>query len=229
MARPESESSSKSDSESDVDSETVWHDSVDSDEKLSPEIEEKLVKEADQFKVIGNEFFKARDYKSALTEYNNALKNCPNYLSDKIAIYYGNISACHFFLGDYKEAVEACTKALDLDRWHTKARLRRASANEKLNTWSSLESAIEDLELLLKDDETTDKKVSLGEDGRKDINIRLQRLKPQLEQKRKEEAEELISKFKTMGNDFLKNFGISLDNINVKQNNEGGYTADFKQ
>jgi hypothetical protein len=45
--------------------------------------------------------------------------------------------------GDDKDAVEACTEALRVDPHHVKALQRRAAANERVSTWSSLTSAKE--------------------------------------------------------------------------------------
>jgi hypothetical protein len=69
---------------------------------------------------------------------------------------HGNLAACWALLKDDKKAVEACTRgkfefsgmgselmniALELDPGYTKALHRRATANDRIGTWSSLTSA----------------------------------------------------------------------------------------
>lgn len=68
---------------------------------------------------------------------------------------WSNLAACHLatvrgwagdradMQGDDKGAVEACTEALKVDPHHVKALQRRATANERISTWSSLTSAKE--------------------------------------------------------------------------------------
>jgi hypothetical protein len=68
---------------------------------------------------------------------------------------WSNLAACHLatvrgfvggradLQGDDKDAVEACTEALRVDPHHVKALQRRAAANERVSTWSSLTSAKE--------------------------------------------------------------------------------------
>ena len=59
------------------------------------------------------------------------------------AVVYANIAAAHTKLEQYKETVVACNHALKDDPVYFKALHRRAQANERLGTWSSLSSALE--------------------------------------------------------------------------------------
>ena len=65
------------------------------------------------------------------------------------SVLNANIGACYLKLGNNKNAVDACTKALQDDPNYVKALQRRAACNEKIDTWSALSSAQEDYTKLL--------------------------------------------------------------------------------
>lgn len=44
--------------------------------------------------------------------------------------------------GNDAEVVKACTKALELDPFYAKALSRRALANERIGSWTALETAL---------------------------------------------------------------------------------------
>ncbi|KXN89846.1 Tetratricopeptide repeat protein 1, partial [Leucoagaricus sp. SymC.cos] len=137
------------------------------------------------------------------------------------AILNANIGACYVRLGEHKLAVDACTRALKDDPDYVKALQRRAVSNEILNTWSSLSSAQEDYNALLK-------LLPVGQESR-DIQNKLQKLKPRLEATQKRETTEMLDKLKTLGDSFLGNFGLSTDNFKFVPNGQGGYSVNFSQ
>lgn len=51
-------------------------------------------------------------------------------------MFYSNISACYISTGDLDKVVEYTTKALEIKPDHSKALLRRASANESLGNFT---------------------------------------------------------------------------------------------
>lgn len=64
---------------------------------------------ADEFKVKGNELFKAGQYMDASVQYQFALDEVPPKHA-VAAIYYNNLAACHKNLDEHSEAVECCTR-----------------------------------------------------------------------------------------------------------------------
>jgi len=136
------------------------------------------------------------------------------------SILNANIGACHVKLGEHKEAVEACTAALEDDPFYTKVLQRRAASNEQLNSWASLSSAQEDYKALLK------LFPSDSADYRK-VQASLQTLGPRLEAAQKKETGEMLNKLKGIGNQLLGNFGLSTDNFKFEPNGQGGYSMNF--
>ncbi|KAJ7956840.1 TPR repeat-containing thioredoxin like [Quillaja saponaria] len=92
---------------------------------------------------IGNELFKASKFSEACVAYGEGLEHDP-YNS----VLLCNRAACRSKLGQFKKAVEDCTAALNVRPSYSKARLRRADLNIKLERW---EASIQDYELLLRE------------------------------------------------------------------------------
>ncbi|KZT75186.1 TPR-like protein [Daedalea quercina L-15889] len=136
------------------------------------------------------------------------------------AIMNANAGACYVKLEEWTEAVSACSEALKDDPTYVKALQRRASANEKIGSWSSLSSAQEDYNTLL---------TILPSDSphTADIKRSLASLKPRLEAAQKAETAEMLDKLKGLGNNILGRFGLSTDNFQFTPNGEGGYSMNF--
>ncbi|KAL5494704.1 hypothetical protein ACEPAI_165 [Sanghuangporus weigelae] len=136
------------------------------------------------------------------------------------AVLNANIGACHVKLEEYKEAVKACTEALVDDPSYIKALQRRASCNEKIGTWSSLASAKEDYNTLLK-------LLPLNSPQVGQTRRVLAALEPRIEEAQKRETSEMMDKLKGIGNSILGNFGLSTDNFKFEPNGQGGYSMNF--
>ncbi|KAI0931945.1 hypothetical protein AcV5_004688 [Taiwanofungus camphoratus] len=136
------------------------------------------------------------------------------------SIINANIGACYVKLGDHKEAVEACTQALLDDPQYIKALQRRAASNEQLNTWSSLSSAQEDYNTLLK-------LLPPSSPSIPQVKRSLHSLKPRVEEAQKRETAEMMDKLKGLGNNILGKFGLSTDNFQFVPNGQGGYSMNF--
>lgn len=79
-------------------------------------------------RLSGNLLFKASKFSEAFVRYNEGLENDPYN-----AVLLCNRAACRSKLGQYEKAVEDCTTALNVRPSYSKARLRRADCNAKVN------------------------------------------------------------------------------------------------
>ncbi|KAG2023272.1 phosphoprotein phosphatase [Coprinopsis cinerea AmutBmut pab1-1] len=137
------------------------------------------------------------------------------------SVLYANIAACHVKLGEHKEAVHACTQALKDNPTYEKALHRRATANETINTWSSLTAAQEDYKAL--------QQLAKSSLQKSEIETKLKNLQPRLEAAQKKETAEMVDKLKGFGNSILGRFGLSTDNFKFEPNGQGGYSMNFVQ
>ena len=74
------------------------------------------VKLCEGFKSEGNDLFKAGNYSEALLKYNQAMKifqTCA--ATDEMVVTYSNISATHWKLGQYDQAVDSASRCIDID------------------------------------------------------------------------------------------------------------------
>ena len=80
---------------------------------FAPEEEAALLASSHDLKAAANKQFASSDYSSAISSYDRALAECPNYLDYEIAVLKSNIAACHLKLEDWKAAIESANAALD--------------------------------------------------------------------------------------------------------------------
>ncbi|KAJ8072320.1 hypothetical protein PM082_015879 [Marasmius tenuissimus] len=139
------------------------------------------------------------------------------------AVLNANIAACFMKLGDDKEVVSACSEALQDNPKYIKALQRRATSNERLDTWSSLASAQEDYQKLL------DLLPESSSSDRSAAQRKLTALKPRVEEAQKKETAEMMGKLKGIGNNILGKFGLSTDNFQFVPNGQGGYSMNFQR
>ncbi|KAF9414575.1 hypothetical protein HW555_007582 [Spodoptera exigua] len=92
---------------------------------------------AEEKKESGNHLYKFKNYKGALTMYDEAIQLCPEN-----AAYYGNRSACYMMLGMYKKALEDAQKAVSLDSTFTKGYIRMAKCCIALGDLSGGDQAV---------------------------------------------------------------------------------------
>uniref|UniRef100_A0A060TCW9 ARAD1D02838p n=1 Tax=Blastobotrys adeninivorans TaxID=409370 RepID=A0A060TCW9_BLAAD len=177
--------------------------------------------EAQKIKEQGNTLFKDKEYQLAIECYERALTKFPVDSKEQLAMCYANIGACYFQLEQYQESVDSSTKAIELNPRYIKARLRRSNANEKLDTWASLEACMADLNYIVTDDDTE-------QSLKNTVAKRMELLSPRVQEHKEKETGEMLNKFKDLGNGLLKNFGMSLDNFKFEKNEEGGYSVKMK-
>ncbi|KAL1407050.1 hypothetical protein Q8F55_006463 [Vanrija albida] len=134
---------------------------------------------------------------------------------------WGNLGAVYLALEQYKESADACTKALQFDAHYVKVLQRRATANEKLGSWSSLTTAQDDYTLLL----TLLPKSSAQ---RPAIQRTLASLPARITTQQEKEKDEMLGKLKELGNGILGRFGLSTDMFNMEQQSGGGFSLNFR-
>ncbi|XP_044509781.1 TPR repeat-containing thioredoxin TTL1-like [Mangifera indica] len=88
----------------------------------------------------GNDLFKSERFTEACAAYDEGLKLDPSN-----SVLYCNRAACWFMLGLWDRSVEDCNQALLIQPNYTKALLRRAASNNKLERWAD---AVRDYEVL---------------------------------------------------------------------------------
>ncbi|KAL2336694.1 hypothetical protein Fmac_011140 [Flemingia macrophylla] len=182
------------------------------------ESRQKALDRANEAKVEGNKLFVDGKYEEALLQYELALQVAPDMPSsgEIRSICHSNRGVCFLKLGKYENTIKECTKALELNPVYVKALVRRGEAHEKLEHF---EEAIADMKKILEIDPSSDQ-------ARKTIR----RLEPLAAEKREKMKEEMIEKFKDMGNSVLSRFGMSLDNFKaVKDPNTGSYSISFQR
>lgn len=91
----------------------------------------------------GNKLFKELRYSEACSIYSEGLEYEPYN-----AVLLCNRAACRSKLGQFEKALEDCTLSLCLQPSYSKARLRRAHCNFKMERW---EASIQDYEILLRE------------------------------------------------------------------------------
>lgn len=89
--------------------------------KFSPEQEKEMLSVSNNLKTSANKQYAGKDYSSAISTYDKALAELPNYLNYEIAVLQSNIAACYLQLREWRDAIEAAEKGLDgLEReWPT--------------------------------------------------------------------------------------------------------------
>ncbi|CED84573.1 TPR repeat-containing protein [Phaffia rhodozyma] len=132
------------------------------------------------------------------------------------AVIWGNVAACYLRLNQYKETVEACTEALKDDPEYVKALHRRITANTAIDSWSSLQSALDDAKKLLP-------LLPSNSPIRSEIQLSVRDLPGKVNAKGEKEKAEMMGKLKNLGNSVLGTFGLSTDNFKFEPNGQGGY------
>jgi tetratricopeptide (TPR) repeat protein len=185
----------------------------------TPEEVESLANEAKNHKELGNQFFKDKDYKKALEEYQKAVDICPHNHKEDLAIYYNNMAACYVYIGTNEQVATYCTRAIDCNPNYVKALVRRAYANEKIGKSFAISQAIEDHKKVLE----------LDPDNNNASHKALRRLEVMLKAQQEKEKEEMLAKMKDVGNKLLGKLGLSLDNFNLQPNANGGYSINMNK
>ncbi|KAH9577221.1 Tetratricopeptide repeat [Trypanosoma melophagium] len=95
----------------------------------------KLINLVDEGKQKGNQLFQQKKFASAVEHYTSAINAAENN-NQILRILYCNRAAAHKELGRYREGIEDCTKAIQLDPEFSKAYARRARCQQQLNNFA---------------------------------------------------------------------------------------------
>lgn len=230
------------------------------------------IEQSENYKAVGNVYFKNRKFLDAYDSYTNAIESCPgmnrrdilnlmnkfdeaekeerkkeykNQVGNKrnvidheenvissnthkkftvpshkygknLAIYHNNRAACLLHLERFNEALMDCNIALFLNPRYKKAMIRRMTVYEKMQNVTDALIDAKNAHALDPYDMDTKKHMSKLE---KMENERLEKVK-----------KETIGQLKTLGNNLLGNFGLSLDNFKAEQDPKtGSYNISFQQ
>ncbi|XP_047311350.1 TPR repeat-containing thioredoxin TTL1-like [Impatiens glandulifera] len=91
-------------------------------------------------RIRGNNLFKSERFTEACSAYGEGLRHDPSN-----SILYCNRAACWYKLGMWERSIDDCNQALSIQPNYTKALLRKAASNTKLERWVE---AIRDYEVL---------------------------------------------------------------------------------
>jgi len=166
---------------------------------------------AQKLKCEANNYYKESSYIQAITKYTEAVLICPLEQKKDRAVLYANRAAA--LMGDDRNqlALDDCNKALVLDENYLKALERRARLNKQLDY---LDEALSDYQKLLK-----------MKPGHCEYHNNVTELTEAVRVRNEEAKEKMLGTLKQLGNSFLKNFGMSLDNFKMVPNGDGGYSV----
>lgn len=169
-----------------------------------------------QHKESGNTNFRSGELQAAVKEYTAGLRVCPLSFPKDRAVLYSNRAATRAKLDQKKEAIRDCTRAIELDETYTKAVLRRANLNQDTD---KLDEALKDFTRVLE-----------LQPSNREAQEAVRRLPDMINERNEKLKEEMMGKLKDLGNMFLRPFGLSTSNFEMKQDpNSGGYNISFNQ
>ncbi|ESL09821.1 TPR-repeat protein [Trypanosoma rangeli SC58] len=94
----------------------------------------KLINVVDEGKQKGNQLFQQKKFAAAVEHYTSAI-NAAQSNNQILRILYCNRAAAHKELGKYREGIEDCTNAIQLDPEFSKAYARRARCHQQLSNF----------------------------------------------------------------------------------------------
>ncbi|KAH8548793.1 hypothetical protein BGW37DRAFT_505056 [Umbelopsis sp. PMI_123] len=184
-------------------------------------MKKRMLREANEFKIAGNEYFAKGQYEEAIAKYEDALFACPGRITEERAVFFANIAACQMKQSKYSEAKDSCSKAVELSPKYSKALFRRAQAGEKIGSYSALTEALKDYQNVRELPDITDF-------TRKECLKAEQRLPALIKEQGEKEKEEMMVKLKDLGNTLLGKFGLSTDNFQMQKDpSSGNYSVNF--
>merc|ERR1712038_1345417 len=122
---------------------------------IDPDTQKRL---AEEKKEEGNQLYKLKQYRDALSKYSEAIDLCPQCVS-----FYGNRSACYLMLGQPRQALEDARTSTNLDPDFTKGWTRGARCCVMLGDTVSAKQALTKLGNLGDDNPTEQRNIETVE------------------------------------------------------------------
>merc|ERR1711892_808643 len=122
---------------------------------IDPDTQKRL---AEEKKEEGNQLYKLKQYRDALSKYSEAIDLCPQCVS-----FYGNRSACYLMLGQPRQALEDAKTSTNLDPEFTKGWTRVARCCVLLGDTVSARQALTKLGDLGDDNTTEQRNIEMVE------------------------------------------------------------------
>ncbi|KAJ1638154.1 hypothetical protein T492DRAFT_947048 [Pavlovales sp. CCMP2436] len=167
---------------------------------------------AQDAKALGNARFAAGEWQLALDAYTEALMWAPSDAEER-AVYFCNRAACFLKMEQWETAEGDCTAALEVQPRYVKALSRRLQACE---AQEKLSNALADAKMLAEIEQSAQARATVT------------RLEKKEAEKLEREKEEMMGKLKDLGNMFLGNFGMSMNNFKaVQDEGTGSYNISY--
>jgi valyl-tRNA synthetase len=163
--------------------------------------------------------FRAHSFDAAIDAYKLALSIVPQYLSHEVAIMHSNLAACYIQLSDAEKALQHAEEALSRRPEWNRARARKCTALEMVGGSTDLEAALEGWMAL----------ASVGGNEGKDAEIGVARVGRLLEERRKQDVDEVLKGLKDLGKGLLGQFGVDINDFGLKGDGKGGYNLEYKK
>lgn len=207
-------SDSDTDSSSDEDARAGLHYPEDGDDKSDSSEDQgnRSVEKCEEIKAEASKYFLEKDITTALTKFNEALKACPKNEQSLRAKIFSNMSICFKKNNAWDDVVHYASQALDSDPDFIKPQANRGDAYMQLHKY---EDALEDYKKVREIDPELVSKAKL-DDCQKKYDADMEKKKT-----------EVLGNLKDLGNKFQGNFGISLDNFKLNQNQDGTYNVAY--
>lgn len=192
-----------------------------------------IQQKATDYKNIGNNYYKKKEYLEALNVYLQAIKLIlqeyiddipPNHyfnnkldsrLKETLGVVFMNRGLCFKNLNEKDKAIDMFSKSLLFDPTKTKSLYQRL---ELLYEKGDYIEAQEDYIKLKASDSKLLYEFKVNEFT---VNYKA-------EEKKKQMTQQMMGQLKDVGNSLLGLFGLSVDNFQVNQQDGGGYNIQFK-
>jgi len=210
-------------------------------EDVSPEELESRREKAMKLKDEGNLAFKEGNFEVALDLYSQGLLSCPLSCKPERSVLYSNRAAALFHLipeedpqqkdGNDKmssprikakeNVISDCTQAIALNPLYLKPLIKRAEVYRDFDdTESKLDECLADYKKILE--------LNPPNSNSNEIRQVIRELEVKIEKRNERLKQEMMSKLKDLGNLVLRPFGLSTNNFEMKPNESGGYSLNFK-
>jgi len=185
------------------------------EEILSEAEKEDRRSQAIDLKNQGNEEYKQKNYVRAEDLYTEGLRVCPKSCTKERSVLYGNRCACLMSLNKKEDAILDCEKALELNPNYMKVIIRHAQLLEDTEKFAESLKAY--------------KKILDNDPSHYQARSSCIRLEKKIEVQNEKMKEEMMGQLKNIGNMFLKPFGLSTNNFQMKDNPDGSKNIQFVQ